>query len=49
MKKNITCKTQTFYILVTFLSIAITLLIAVKHLLPLYGTKSKPFCLGSIN
>ena len=30
MKKNITCKTQSFYILLTFLLITITLLIGVR-------------------
>ena len=29
-EKNITCKTQSFYILLTFLLVAITLLIAVS-------------------
>ena len=51
-EKNITCKTQSFYILLTFLLITITLLIAVsiycylikyrtKHLLPFHNTNDK--------
>ena len=51
-EKNITCKTQSFYILLTFLLITITLLIAVniycylikyqaKNLLPSHNTNNK--------
>ena len=51
-EKNITCKTQSFYILLSFLLITITLLIAVsiycylikyqaKNLLPFHNTNKK--------
>ena len=42
-EKNITCKTQSFYILLTFLLVAITLLIAVSkcYYLIKYWTKQK--------
>ena len=47
-EKNITCKTQSFYILLAFLLITIALLIAVsiycyllKNLLPFYNTNNK--------
>ena len=61
IEKESTSKTQSFYILLTFLLIAIALFIAVigycylqekakqKHLLPFYDTKLKIFCVGSIN
>ena len=47
-EKNITCKTQSFYILLAFLLITIALLIAVsiycyllKNLLPFHNTNNK--------
>ena len=47
-EKNITCKTQSFYILLAFLLITIALLIAVsiycyllKDLLPFHNTNNK--------
>ena len=51
-EKNITCKTESFYILLSFLLITITLLIAVntycylikyqaKNLLPFHNTNNK--------
>ena len=55
-EENITCKTRSFYILLAFLLIIITLLIAVsiycylikyrekKYLLPFHDTKLNLFC-----
>ena len=47
-EKNVTCKTQSFYILLAFLLITIALLIAVniysyllKNLLPFHNTNNK--------
>ena len=59
-KKKVTCKMQSFYILLAFLLITIALLIAVsiycylikyraKHLLPFHDTKLKQFFTDSIN
>ena len=61
MKKNITCKPQSFYILLNFLLITITLLIAIsiycylikyqakQKHLPFDDSKLKRFCVVSIN
>ena len=57
-EENITCKTQSFYILLTFLLITIALLIAVniycyvikyQGKLPFRDIKLLQFCFGSIN
>ena len=59
-KKKVTCKKQSFYILLAFLLITITLMTAVsiycylikyqaKHFLPFYDTKLKQFCIDRIN
>ena len=58
-EKNITCKTQSFYILVAFLLITIVFLLAVsiscylikywgKNLLLFHDTKLKQFCIDGI-
>ena len=59
-EKEVTCKTQSFYILLAYLSITIALSIVVsiycylikyraKNLLPFHDTKLKQFCIDSIN
>ena len=57
-EKNIICKTQSFYILITITSLLIAVSmycylikyrVKQKHLLPFHDTKLKQFCVGSIN